>query len=38
MSDLVKQILEKGHYEFYEPDGLELINIDNNPKHFINNL
>ena len=28
MSDLVKQILEKGHYEFYEPDGLELINID----------
>jgi hypothetical protein len=28
MSDLVKQILEKGYYELYEPDGLDLIGID----------
>jgi hypothetical protein len=28
MSDLVKQILEKGYYELYEPEGLGLINID----------
>jgi hypothetical protein len=28
MSDLVKQILEKGYYEVYEPSGLGLINLD----------
>jgi hypothetical protein len=28
MSDLIKQILEKGYYEVYEPEGLGLINLD----------
>ena len=26
MSDLVKQLLEKGYYELYEPEGVDLIN------------